>query len=162
MSSVIAPVARTTSIAVSSPGSSSTAWVRWSKTIVGPAQRSPPVSASSPASSFSSTVLPAPLGPTTPIALAAHDRQVDAGEHRVELGVAQLDDALAAAQAAAQLQRHPAPLEHRPLDLVDAVDAPLHVARPRREPLVERLARPGLELTPMAASMRAISFCWVV
>ena len=70
------------------------------------------------------------------------------------------DHALAAARVRAERERDLAPLEHRPVDLVHAVDLPLLVARLLDVPLVDDAARPVLEAA-IASSSRAISFCWV-
>ena len=82
-------------------------------------------------------------------ALAVQDGQVDAGEHDVvaerDADLAQLEDALAAAGVRAQPQPDPAPLEHRPLDLLHPVDLPLLVARLLDVALVDDAVRPVLE-----------------
>ena len=81
--------------------------------------------------------------------LAAHDRQRDIEQDRfvVVCGVhvPQLDDALAAAALAAQLQAHLAALEHRSVDSVHAVDLALLHARGHDEALVVALVEPLLE-----------------
>src|SRR5207244_10884120 len=62
-------------------------------------------------------------------ALAAEHRHVDACEDRhpteLDARVAQLDDAVAAARVRAKVECDPAALEHRPFDLLHAVDLTL-------------------------------------
>src|SRR5581483_10537406 len=61
-------------------------------------------------------------------ALAAEHREVDTGEDRdtaeLDAYVGELDDALAAAPVWPQLERDPAALQCRPVDLLHAVDLP--------------------------------------
>ena len=78
--------------------------------------------------------------------LAARDDQLDVEQHRL-VAVARVDafereHALAAARAAAQRERHLAPLEHGPVDLLHAVDLHLLHARLARRPLVDADVRP--------------------
>ena len=72
--------------------------------------------------------------------LAARDHELDVEQHRVlaerEVGLLERDHALAAADGAAQLERHLAPLEHRPVDLLHLVDLHLLHARLRGVALV--------------------------
>src|SRR5690348_14192154 len=59
----------------------------------------------------------------------------------------ELDDALAAAHVRAELERDLAPLEHRAIDLLHAVDLPLLVARLLDVTFVDDAASPVLETT---------------
>ena len=97
----------------------------------------------------SSVVLPPPLGPTTPTRSPRVDDEVDVEQDRI-VAVARVDafereHALAAAGAGAQRERHPAALEHRPLDLLHAVDLHLLHARLARRALVDADVRPVAE-----------------
>ena len=85
------------------------------------------------------------VGADDPDALAAHDREVHVDEDRVEVDAAQLDDAVAAAPAAAQRERHLPPLEHGAVDLLHAVDPALRVARALDVALVDDAVGPVLE-----------------
>ena len=82
-------------------------------------------------------------------ALAVNDRQVDIVQDGVvaeaHAQAAELEDALAAADVRAQTQGDPAPLEHRPLDLLHPVDLALLVARLLDVALVDDAVRPVLE-----------------
>ena len=66
-------------------------------------------------------------------ALAAHHHEVDVEQHGVvaerDVDALEREHALAAADAAAQRERHPAALEHRALDLLHLVDLHLLDAR---------------------------------
>ena len=91
--------------------------------------------------------MPAPFGSHDADALAPPDHQVDVeqdGVVGVERDVDSLEreHALAAADAAAQGERHLAALEHRLLDLLHPVDLHLLDARLARGPLVDADVRP--------------------
>jgi hypothetical protein len=96
-------------------------------------------------------------------ALAARHDQVDVEQHRVlaerDVDALEREHALAAAHAGAQRERHLAPLEHGPLDLLHLVDLPLHVARLLDHALVDADVRPVAEAADRLLQ-RAISFCW--
>ena len=90
--------------------------------------------------------------------------EVDVEQHRVvaegHVDALERHDPLAAARPAAQGEAHPAALEHRPIDLVHAVDlhlldAGLFAARAFTVMCAQCLKR------RTASSSRAISFCYV-
>ena len=93
--------------------------------------------------------MPAPFAPTKPTRSPCITVSSTIREHDVlaelHADVAKLEDALAAARMRVESQRDLAALEHRPLDLLHAVDLPLLVARLPDVPLVGDPARPELE-----------------
>ena len=117
--------------------------------MLGPTQRVPLRGSSSPASTRASTVLPAPFGPTTPTrsprVITSSTSSSTGSSPNAKSASLERDDALAAARRAAQLERHLAPLEHRPLDLLHLVDLHLLHARLRGRALVVGDVRPVAE-----------------
>ena len=94
--------------------------------MLGPTQRVPPLGVELGGQHPREHGLAGAVGPDHADALAARDHEVDVEQHRVlaerEVGLLERDHALPAARGAAQLERHLAPLEHRPVDLVHRVD----------------------------------------
>ena len=90
--------------------------------------------------------LAAAVGADDADALAAHHHEVDVEQDRIvavgRVDAFQRQHALAAARAGPQRERHPAPLEHRPLDLLHAVDLHLLDARLAGGALVDADVRP--------------------
>jgi hypothetical protein len=101
-----------------------------------------------PARTRASTVLPAPLGPTTPTRSLRGDHEVHVEQHRSSPNATSTPRArapAAAARCAAQRERHLAPLEHRALDLLHLVDLHLLDARLADHALVDADVRPVAE-----------------
>ena len=103
--------------------------------MLGPTQRVPLRGASSPASTRSEHGLAGAVGPDHADPLAARDRRArrraaPGRSPNAKSALVERDHALAAARGAAQLERHLAPLEHRPVDLLHLVDLHLLHASP--------------------------------
>ncbi len=117
--------------------------------IPSPAQRVPATGVELLADHPQQRRLAAAVGADDADALAAPDHQLHVEQDRIvavaDVDALQREHALTAARAGAQRERHPAPLEDRPLDLLHAVDLHLLDARLAGRALVDADVRPVAE-----------------
>ena len=117
--------------------------------MLGPTQRVPLRGSSSPASTRASTVLPAPFGPTTPTrsprVITSSTSSSTGSSPNAKSACSSASTRWPPRARAAQLERHLAPLEHRPVDLLHRVDLHLLDARLLGRALVDGDVRPVAE-----------------